>query len=111
MVAAAPADPCLVLYPLVRWERILQQLEDAPRKDGAFRRFRRHFLAQAEEASCDAQGRLVIPPLLRAKAGLEREAVCVGANTRIEIWKPERLAASEPDARESEQFATELGVD
>lgn len=111
MVAAAPADPCLILYPIVAWERVLQRLEDAATKDGAYRRFRRRFLAQAEDASCDAQGRLVIPPRLRAVAGLEREAISIGAISHVEIWNPTRLAAAQPTAEENERLVAELRLD
>jgi len=111
VVAAAPADPCLLLYPIVVWERVLQRLEDAPTKDGAYRRFRRRFLAQAEEASCDAQGRLVVPPRLRAAAALEREAITIGAISHVEVWNPARLADAQPSPEENERLVAELRLD
>jgi len=34
----------------------------------------------------DSQGRIVVPPPLREYAGLTRECVVIGADTRLEIW-------------------------
>ena len=34
----------------------------------------------------DRQGRVTIPAALRDYAGLQRDCVVVGANTRLEIW-------------------------
>ena len=34
----------------------------------------------------DKQGRVTIPPALRAYAGLDRELAVIGAGTRAEIW-------------------------
>jgi MraZ protein len=44
------------------------------------------FFASAYDCQPDAQGRIVIPPPLRAYAGLTRECVVIGADTRLEIW-------------------------
>ncbi|CAB4735063.1 unannotated protein [freshwater metagenome] len=34
----------------------------------------------------DKQGRVTIPSGLRTYAGLEKDCVVIGANTRLEIW-------------------------
>ena len=34
----------------------------------------------------DKQGRITIPPHLRAYAGLDKECVVVGAMNRVEVW-------------------------
>ena len=34
----------------------------------------------------DKQGRVMIPPMLRRYAGLNKEIVVVGAITRVEVW-------------------------
>jgi MraZ protein len=34
----------------------------------------------------DKQGRITVPAALRTYAGLERDCVVIGANTRLEIW-------------------------
>ena len=44
------------------------------------------FFASASDEIPDKQGRITIPPALREYAGLQRDCVVIGANTRLEIW-------------------------
>jgi MraZ protein len=110
IMTIAEPDQCLALYPIAAWERVCEKLEAAPMKDQRYRRFVRHLFAHTEEVSCDGQGRLVIPPVLRAYAGIERECVSIGALTRVEIWSKERLNSLRPADDEVEAFSTELGL-
>ena len=82
-------DSCLTVYPMETWERKAQALDNIadPRKRHAVER---QFFAAAFEVELDAQGRIVIPPKLRKYAGLNGEAVIVGARDRFEIWSGER---------------------
>ncbi|HEY0798057.1 MAG TPA: division/cell wall cluster transcriptional repressor MraZ [Candidatus Baltobacteraceae bacterium] len=110
VLTIAEPDPCLALYPASTWDRVCERLEAAPVKDQRYRRFMRHLFAHTEEVSCDGQGRLLIPPALRAYSGIERECVSIGSLTRVEIWAKERLGALRPSEDEAEAFATELGL-
>jgi MraZ protein len=110
IVTIALPDPCLALYPLATWENVCERLEAAPLKDAQYRKFVRHLFAHSDETACDAQGRLLIAPALRAYAGLEREAVSIGSLTRVEIWAKERLDTFNPSADEAGAFMTELGL-
>ena len=82
-------DSCLTVYPMETWERKAQALDNIAdsRKRHAVER---QFFAAAFEVELDAQGRIVIPPKLRKYAGLNGEAVIVGARDRFEIWSGER---------------------
>ena len=101
-------DHCLALYPAAIWMEFCAKLEAAPVKDARYRAFVRRLFAYTEELSCDGQGRLVIPPALRAWAQIERDVVSVGSLTRVELWAKERdpLAATDEVA----DFRTELGL-
>jgi MraZ protein len=44
------------------------------------------FFASASDETPDKQGRVTIPAALREYAGLDRDCVVIGANTRLEIW-------------------------
>ena len=79
-------DPCLVLYPLGSWEPLAAKVDALPLADAEARAFRRLMYAEAANLELDSQGRILLPPELRAWAGIEREAVIVGVNTAIEIW-------------------------
>ena len=52
----------------------------------AVRAYTRVLFASAHDDVPDKQGRITIPQNLRDYAGLTRECVVVGADTRIEIW-------------------------
>ena len=58
------------------------------------------FFSSAYDEQPDKQGRVTLPTSLREYAGLDRDCVVVGADTRIEIWDTQAwetyLAASEP---------------
>ncbi len=110
IVTIAQPDPCLALYPQATWEAYCERLDAAPVKDERYRRFVRHLFSHTDEASCDAQGRLLIPPVLRAYAGIERDTVSIGSLTRVEVWSPERLGATAPTPEDAAAFTTELGL-
>lgn len=101
-------DGCLALYPAVVWREFCARLETAPVKDARYRSFVRHLFAHTEELSCDAHGRLVIPPTLRTWAQIERDVVSVGSLSRIEIWAKDRY--SRAAGVEIADFRTELGL-
>jgi MraZ protein len=48
-------------------------------------------ISNAVEVSPDAQGRILIPAPLRAAAGLDGQALLVGAINKVEIWNPARF--------------------
>ncbi len=110
IVTIAEPDPCLALYPQVTWEAFCERLDAAEVKDERFRRFVRHVFANTEEVGCDAQGRLLIPPALRAYAAIDRDAVTIGSLTRVEVWAKERLGMLAPSPDEAAAFTTELGL-
>ena len=61
--------------------------------------------ASAYDDAPDRQGRVTIPSNLREYAGLTRDVVVVGADTRIEIWD---AAAWETYLSSTEQSFAEL---
>jgi MraZ protein len=61
-------------------------MRDAPVTGKGLRDYSRVLFARASDETPDKQGRITVPPALRAYAGLERDCVVIGANTRMEIW-------------------------
>ncbi|HEY6450272.1 MAG TPA: division/cell wall cluster transcriptional repressor MraZ [Candidatus Cybelea sp.] len=110
VLTIADPDPCLALYPTATWIEICGRLEAVPRKNERYREYLRYLFAHTEEASCDAQGRVVVPALLRAFAGIERQVVSIGLLTRIEIWAKERFGFQRPPEGEVPNFMAELGL-
>ena len=101
---------CLALYPAATWTDVCARLESAPVKDARYRAFVRHLFAHTEELSCDAQGRLVIPPALRTWAGMDKDVVSIGSMTRVELWAKDRYDEHLAQRGELGDFASELGL-
>ncbi len=110
VLTIAHPDPCLALYPMATWVEFCGRIEALPVKDDRYRRYVRYLFAHSEEVACDAQGRVVVPALLRSYAGIERNVVSVGLLTRIEIWAQERYAFQTPPEGEVPGFMAELGL-
>lgn len=86
-------DRCLTLYPMAVWLPLAERVSALPISDPDARAFRRLVFADAVDLDLDGQGRILLPPELRAYAGIDREAVVIGVNTHLEIWSPERWDA------------------
>jgi MraZ protein len=107
-------DSCVAAYPLDEW----RHLEDRIRKQSTLqkdiRAFLRLFYSGAMETAVDGQGRILIPPPLREKAGLAREVMIVGVLNKIEIWSKARweefLAGSPVTFEDVAARLAELGI-
>lgn len=83
-------DGCLVAYPAKEWEALEAKLNSMPQFDEAIQRFRRVFYASAQECSLDKAGRILVPPILRERAGIGREVILAGMGRKFEIWDAAR---------------------
>lgn len=79
-------DRCLLLYPLKAWEEIENKLASLPSFNPAARRIQRLLIGHATETELDKQGRILLPPLLREYAGLNKDVMLVGQGKKFEIW-------------------------
>ena len=83
-------EPCLLVYPQETWAALAQKVAQMPAASLVARSYARLVFGNAFEAVPDKMGRVLIPAVLRAYAGIEEEAVVVGVNSYIEIWNPAR---------------------
>ena len=79
-------DQCLLGYPQEAWFQLETKIMQLAEKSEYMRRFRRIFIGGAAECSCDKQDRILIPPMLRQYAGLNKDIVLVGVTDHFEIW-------------------------
>ena len=86
LVITKGQERCLYVFPLPEFDRITEALRTAPVTAKAVRDYSRVFFASASDEMPDKQGRVTIPAALREYAGLQRDCVVIGANTRLEIW-------------------------
>ena len=98
-------ERCLNVFPHEEFGRITEALSAAPVTAKAVRDYSRVFFASASDETPDKQGRITVPPALRSYAGLQRDCVVIGANTRLEIWDAQAwetyLAAQEDSFSEA----------
>ena len=105
LVITKGQERCLYVFGLEEFQRITEALRTAPVTAKSVRDYSRVFFASASDETPDKQGRVTIPPALRTYAGLTRDCVVVGANTRLEIWD---AAAWETYLNDQEQKFSEL---
>lgn len=86
-------DPCLVAYPVTEWQAFEERLAKLPRFEPHVVRIKRLYVSGAVETPVDKNGRILLPPTLRAHAGLERDILFAGMVDHIEIWSRERFRA------------------
>ena len=86
LVITKGQERCLYVFPMAEFQRVTEAMSQAPVTQKAVRDYSRVFFASASDEVPDKQGRITVPPALRAYAGLQRDCVVIGANTRLEIW-------------------------
>lgn len=86
-VIAKSMDKCISVYSEDMWLKYVEKLNSIPEMRARY--IRRFVYSSATEASCDSQGRVVLPQGLREYAGLEKELVIIGAGDHAEIWNSE----------------------
>jgi MraZ protein len=79
-------ERCLLVYPLSEWEVIEQKLAGLPSFNPGARRIQRLLVGHAADVEMDGHGRILLPPLLREYAGLNKHAVLVGQGKKFELW-------------------------
>jgi len=79
-------ERCLYVWPLAEFTRVTTAMRDAQMSGKTLRDHSRVLFASASDEVPDKQGRVTVPPALRQYAGLDRDCVVIGANTRMEIW-------------------------
>lgn len=79
-------SPCLLLYPFPEWEIIEQKVQALPSFNKTARRIQRLLIGHATEVELDANGRLLLPPLLREYAQLDKKLMLIGQGKKFELW-------------------------
>lgn len=101
------------IYPLPEWESIEQRLLILPSMDISKRKFleRTNFFGQ--QTDMDAQGRVLIHPLLRKSAELVGDVVVLGSFNYLEVWELEKFQQkliNEPFTEEDIASLARVGI-
>ena len=79
-------EDCLTLYPMNEWEKLSVKLSKLNLFKPKNRMFYRLFHQGAKNISLDTAGRILIPVGHLERVGLDKEAMIIAYNDRIEIW-------------------------
>ncbi len=89
-----PAAPtrCLLLYPLPEWEPIEKKLNGLSDFNPRTRGLKQLLVGYAHDMDMDGAGRILLPPMLKKFAELDKSVVMVGQGGKIELWNEARWA-------------------
>lgn len=93
-------DDAIAGYPRKTWLSLEKQVLSLPAFSKKARAMSRVLASRAHESRLDTQGRILVPPVLRRLAGLDRDVVVIGAMDRFEVWPRDKwsLFASQAEA-------------
>ncbi|MDQ4489751.1 division/cell wall cluster transcriptional repressor MraZ [Sinomonas sp. ASV486] len=86
LVLTRGQERCIYVFSQKEFERVHEQMREAPISSRQARDYLRVFLSGASDEVPDKQGRVTIPQNLRKYAGLDRDLAVIGVGTRAEIW-------------------------
>lgn len=89
LVLTAHPDCCILLYPQPAWEPIQAKLMSLSSFDQRSSKLQRLLVGHAEDIELDKAGRLLVSPVLREFAKMDRQAMLVGQGSHFEIWSIE----------------------
>jgi MraZ protein len=104
----AKLDGCLGLWTQEGFDQVADELATHVNEERADASALRVFTADAIEVTPDQQGRIVIPPRLRAYADLSRDVVTTGRRERAEIWDAARW--TEVSAKGDDELAKAIAA-
>ena len=86
-VTCSLSDNCLLFFTEEEWSNLSEKVNKLPTAtDRNAAAFVRLFFGRATSATVDKQGRIPVSKRLIDEAGLGKDVVLVGANTRLELW-------------------------
>ncbi|MBQ3791477.1 MAG: division/cell wall cluster transcriptional repressor MraZ [Clostridia bacterium] len=80
-------DRCLSVRSMVEWEKYTAKLNELPATE--MRGVLRFIYSNAQSATPDGQGRIILTPEQMAFAGIRKNAVIIGVGDHAEIWSEE----------------------
>lgn len=91
-------QPCLELYPLDEWEKLMKKVNKLNRFNKKNDAFIRRFTAGVKVIEVDNTGRLLIPKDLLVFSGITKQTVLASAVNIVEIWDKDKYEQAIDDA-------------
>ncbi|GAB5399135.1 MAG: division/cell wall cluster transcriptional repressor MraZ [Aureisphaera sp.] len=98
VIKRAVFQPCLELYPMEEWQKLMEKMSGLNRFNRKNNDFIRRFTAGVRTLEMDATGRINIPKDLMSFAGIGKELVVSSAINIVEIWDKQKYEQAINDA-------------
>ena len=110
LVLTAHPHRCLLLYPQPAWEPIQAKMMALSSFDKQSSALQRLLVGFAEDITLDSAGRMLVSPVLREFADLDKEVMLVGQGSHFELWNMEAWRAQLAQVMQNDSFTmpTEL---
>ena len=86
LVLTAHPHRCLLLYPQPAWAPIEAKINGLSSFNPKTSAYQRMMVGQAEDVTLDGTGRLLVSPVLRGFASLDKDVMFVGQGSHFELW-------------------------
>ena len=103
----------VLIYPLSVWEDVESRLAALPSTDRVKMRYLERVSYYGQQTRMDAQGRVVLPPILRESAAMEGDVVVSTRLDYLEVWNRDRLDSrfsQEPFSEDDFAYLSERGI-
>lgn len=86
LILTAHPHRCLLLYPQPAWAPIEAKINGLSSFNSQTSAYQRMMVGQAEDLALDSAGRLLVSPVLRSFAKLDKDVMFVGQGSHFELW-------------------------
>ena len=91
--ALSAYDPAYAALKHSKLERLLEKQETDPAAEMEYARRTMMAFGATEEVPYDSSGRVIIPPMMRRKSGIEDLALFIGVGETFQLWNPQLFLA------------------
>ncbi len=98
VIKRAVFQPCLELYPMEEWQKLMSKMAELNRFNRKNNDFIRRFSAGVKMVDLDNAGRLLIPKDLLQFAGINKQVVVSSAINIVEVWDKDKYEKAIDDA-------------
>jgi len=97
--ALSAYDPAYAALKHAKLERLAEKLETNPESELDHARRTMMAFGATEEVPYDSSGRILLPPMMRRKGGIEDLALFLGVGETFQVWNP-KLFLADPNIPE-----------
>jgi MraZ protein len=98
LVLTVDPDGCLLVYPEPEWLPICEKLNKLSSFNPRSRALQRMLVGHAENVVMDSAGRVLISPVLRNYAALDKNVMLIGQGKKFELWDEVKWQAQQQAA-------------